>query len=321
MNAAQRGVALITAMLIVAIIAALATSLSLGQQVWLRQTQNLTDLARAEQIRQGALDYAAAVLERDGKNARTSKTDTLAEAWAQPIPPLPVDGGVVLVSISDAQARFNLNNLVQQGKPSPSDVPIYTRLLAQLGLPTNLVNPLIDWLDADGTTLPGGAEDLDYLNHDPPYRAANRPLMSIDELRLIKGYTPEIIAKLSPLVVVLPASAGPRPINVNTADATVLAALTGSDSTQAEQIVKARENDSFQNTAQFQALFPGNQQLKSNTFDVKSSYFIVSVQTRIGRIQRRTEALIERPTGNATQANVLWYRQPPLPFTIDEDKS
>lgn len=321
MNATQRGVALITAMLIVAIIAALATSLSLGQQVWLRQTQNLTDLARAEQIRQGALEYAAAVLERDAKDARTAKTDTLAEAWAQPIPPLPVDGGVVLVSISDAQARFNLNNLVQQGQLSKFDVLIYTRLLAQLGLPSSLVNPLIDWLDADGTTLPGGAEDLDYLNHDPPYRAANRPLMSIDELRLIKGYTPEIIAKLSPLVVVLPASAGRRPINVNTADATTLAALTGSDSTQAEQIVKARENGSFENTAQFQALFPGNQELKANTFDVKSSYFIVSVQTRIGRIQRRTEALIERPTGTATQAGVLWYRQPPLPFTVDEDKS
>ena len=323
MKSTQRGVALITAMLIVAIIAALATSLALGQQVWLRQTQNLTDLAQAEQLRQGALEYAAAVLARDAKNASTAKTDTLQEAWAQPIPPLPVEGGVVIVSIADAQARYNLNNLVPpagQSVAPPEEVRLYTDLLARNGLPTELVAPLLDWIDPGTATQPGGAEDLDYLNHDPPYRAANQALTSIDELRLVKGYTPEIVAKLSPLVVVLPASAGRRPINVNTADASVLAALTGSDLTQAEQIVKARENSPFEDTGQFQKFFPGSQ-LKPNTYDVKSSYFIVSVETRIGRIQRRTEALIERPTTNAASAAVLWYRLPPLPLAIDEDKS
>lgn len=319
MNSTQRGVALITAMLIVAIIAALATSLALGQQVWLRQAQNLTDLAQAEQIRQGAFEYAAAVLERDAKNASTGKTDNLQEPWAQPIPPLPVEGGVVVVSISDAQARFNLNNLVQQGQQGkPEDIRIFTNLLAQLGLPTELVYPLIDWLDADSNTLPGGAEDLDYLNHDPPYRAANQPLTSVDELRLVKGYTPAIVAKLSPFVVALPPTAGRRPINVNTADATVLAALTGADLTLAQQIVKARDNNPFQDIGQFQSLLPANLRSSTGTYDVKSSYFIVTVETRIGRIQRRSEALIERPIGNSLRANVLWYRQPPYSMSIDE---
>lgn len=317
MKYAQRGVALITAMLLIAIIATLATSLALGQQVWLRQTQNLTDLAQAESIREGALRYAAAVLERDGRNAQTGKTDTLKEAWAQPIPPLPVEGGVVLISIADAQARFNLNNLVQQGQLSKADVPIYTRLLTQLGLPTDLVNPLVDWLDADSITLPGGAEDLDYLNHDPPYRAANQPLQSFDELRLVKGYTEEVLKKLAPFVTVLPE---PRPINVNTADATVLAALTGADTNQVEQMVQARENNPIDTKANFQALFPGTT-LNPKSYDVVSGYFIVSVETRIGRIQRRTEGLIERPVVNNARAVVRWYRQPPIPITIDEDKS
>jgi general secretion pathway protein K len=317
MKSAQRGVALITAMLLVAIIATLATSLALGQQVWLRQTQNLTDLAQAEQIRQGALEYAAAALERDAKNAQTAKTDTLKEAWAQPIPPLPVEGGVVLISIADAQARFNLNNLVQQGQLSKDDAPIiYARLLTQLGLSTDLVNPLVDWLDADSITLPGGAEDLDYLNHDPPYRAANQPLHSFDELRLVKGYTEEVLAKLAPFVTVLPE---PRPINVNTADTMVLAALTGADLNQVEQLVKARENNPFNTKADFQALFPGTT-LNPKNYDVASGYFIVSVETRIGRIQRRTEGLIERPLVNNARAVVRWYRQPPIPLTIDEDK-
>jgi general secretion pathway protein K len=316
MKSAQRGVALITAMLIVAIIATLATSLALGQQVWLRQTQNLTDLAQAERVRQGALEYAAAMLERDAKNAQTGKTDTLKEAWAQPIPPLPVAGGVVLISVTDAQARFNLNNLVREGQGSSVDIRIYTQLLTQLGLPTDLVNPLVDWLDVDSVTLPGGAEDLDYLNRDPPYRAANQALRSFDELRLVKGYTDEVLAKLAPFVTVLPE---PRPINVNTADATVLAALTGADTAQTEQIVKARENNPINDKAAFQALFPGTQ-LNPASYDVLSGYFIVSVETRIGRIQRRTEGLIERPVVNNARAVVRWYRQPPIPITIDEDK-
>ncbi|HLF23410.1 MAG TPA: type II secretion system minor pseudopilin GspK, partial [Burkholderiales bacterium] len=229
MKSAQQGVALITAMLIVAIIATLATSLALGQQVWLRQTQNLADLAQAEQVRQGAYEYAAAVLLRDEKSTLTNKSDNLQEAWAQPFPPLPVEGGVVVISIADAQARFNLNNLVQHGQPVGDEIEIFRRLLAQLGLSADLVNPLIDWLDADSNTLAGGAEDLDYLNLDPPYRAANRPLRGVDELRLVKGYTRKIVEDLSKHVTVLPEPAQRKPINVNTASAEVLAAVTGTD--------------------------------------------------------------------------------------------
>lgn len=321
MRSDQGGVALITAMLIVAIIAALATSLALGQQVWLRQTQNLADLAKAEEVRQGALEYAAAVLERDARSAQTGKTDNLQEAWAQPIPPLPVDGGLVAVSISDAQARFNLNNLVQQGQGVPEEMQTYRNLLGQLDLSIELVNTLVDWLDADSESLPGGAEDLDYLNHDPPYRTANRALSTIDELRLVKGYTPEVVEKLGPFVTALPATASRVRVNVNTAPAEIIAALTGADQAQVAQLLKVRDDTPFETTAQFQALFTGNEQLRANSYDVKSNYFIVSVETRIGRIKRRTEALIQRPTTNASKATVLWYRQPPLPLTIDEDKS
>ena len=321
MKSKQQGVALITAMLIVAIIAALATSLALGQQVWLRQTQNLVDLAQAEQLRQGAYEYAAAVLVRDERSSLTNKSDNLQEAWAQPFPPLPVEGGVVAIAIADAQARFNLNNLVQQGQPVNDEIEIFRRLLAQLGLSTDLVNPLIDWLDADSNTLPGGAEDLDYLNLDPPYRAANRPLHSIDELRLVKGYTAEIVNELSKHVIALPESAQRKPINVNTASAEVLAALAGTDIGQATKTIQVRDDKPFENPGEFKALYGNNQLLRPNTYNVKSEFFIVTVETRIGRIQRRTEALVDRSFGNTAKANVVWYRQPPISFTLDEDKS
>ena len=320
MKSSQQGVALITAMLIMAIIATLATSLALGQQVWLRQTQNLADLAQAERVRQGAYEYAAAVLLRDEKNSQTNKSDNLQEAWAQDFPPLPVEGGFVLIKIKDAQARFNLNNLVQQGKrnSNPADINILRNLLAQKNFSPDLVNRLIDWMDENPILEPGGAEDLEYLNLDPPYRAANQPLRSVDELRLVKDFTADVIRELAELVVVLPDY---QPINVNTADAGVLAALLNINESQAKQLVQARETAPVDDKNNVPKLLPANTQLNANSYDVKSKYFIVTVETRIGRIARKTEALIERSSGSNASASVLWYRQPPIPITIDEDKS
>lgn len=313
-----RGVALVTAMLVIAIVATLAASLTLGQQVWLRQTQNLADLARAERLREGALDAAAALLTRD---ARNGPTDDLTEDWARPIPPLPVEGGTVSISIADAQGRFNLNNLIQrrQGQANARDIVIFRNLLALNEIPPDLADAVLDWLDADSTARPAGAEDLDYMNRDPPYRAANRPLSTVDELRLVEGFTVEIIERLRPYIVALPA-AGRTPVNVNTAPAMVLAALTGSSVTAAEQIVQARENRPFTDTGEFEAAV-GGQPDEAGGYAVASSYFIVSVETRVGRTQRRAEALIERPAGGNANAQVLWYRQPPFEIILDEDQT
>lgn len=335
MKGTQRGIALITAMLIVAIIAALATSLALGQQIWLRQTQNLTDLAQAEKIRQGALEFAAALLLRDARNARTGASDNLTEDWAQPIPPLPVDGGAVLVQIEDAQARFNLNNLASvpvprpgQNQPTPVDyAAVYRTLLHAVGIDPaavdTLTDALLDWVDADSTVRPNGAEDLDYLSRDPPYRAANQALRSVDELRLVKGYTPEIIEKLRPYVITIcsacsAANAQVIALNVNTASAEVLAAFFNRPLSDIEPVLRAREQNPFKNVSEVHALL-GGQAPPTGSYDVKSGYFIVKVEARIGRIQRRTEALIERI---GTQgASALWYRQPSFQIVVDEDKS
>src|SRR5229473_1113517 len=107
-GANQSGLALITAMLVIAIVVTVAAYLSLGQQVWLRQAQNLLDMTQAGAVARGAFDVAAILLAEDKKN---STTDNLTETWAQPIPVFPVEGGAVTAAISDAQGRFNLNNL------------------------------------------------------------------------------------------------------------------------------------------------------------------------------------------------------------------
>src|SRR5262249_25553040 len=153
-------------------------------------------------LRRGALHWASVALLED---AAQNSIDHLGEPWAQGLPVLPVDGGAIKGSIEDAQGRFNLNNLVQNNQPSVADVLTFRRVLQELKLDPDLSNAVIDWIDPDGNiTSPGGAEDVDYLNLKAPYRAANQPFASVDELRLVKGFDAKTLQILMPFVTVLP---------------------------------------------------------------------------------------------------------------------
>jgi general secretion pathway protein K len=253
------------------------------------------------------------------RDARDSETDDLTEEWAQTIPPLPVEGGLVHVAVADAQARFNLNNLAVggEGNAVAADIGVLRNLLALHELPPDLADAVLDWVDPDSVARPNGAEDLDYLSLEPPYRAANRPLASVDELLRVRGFTPEIVERLRPYVIALPA-AGRVPVNVNTAPAPVLAALAGTSLAHAERIVEARRRRPFANPGEFQAALDGRRAAEGS-YALRSGYFIVSVEARVGRTQRRTEALIERPAGGNADPLVHWYGQPPLEIILDEE--
>ena len=294
----ERGVALITAVLVVAIAASAAAFLAFSQEVWLRQVQHLRDAAQAEAVTQGAIDVTALLIAKDDP-----KVDDLNEAWATTKPVFPVEGGSVEIALSDPQGRFNLNNLLRNGQPSPGDMRVFQRLLALAGLNGNLADALLDWMDPDDVVRPGGAEDSDYLALTPPYRAANRPLDSVDELRLVRGFDAQAVDKLRPWVTVLPQ---PTAINVNTAPAAVLSALFPAVSLQAaEEIVRARANQPFTDPAALLRQVPPGQ-VPETGYDVKTGYFEVNVLTVFGRLAQRSRALLAR-TANGKAASVVWY--------------
>jgi general secretion pathway protein K len=304
----QQGLALITAVLVVAIVATVATTLALGEQVWLRQAQNVNDRAQAESLRQGALGYAAILLTRDGN--QNKQTDYLGSLWAQPLPPLPVENGMIVFAVSDAQARFNLNNLVKSGARSQADVTIFNNLLTAQHLDPSLTNELLNWMSPASTNSAIETVDTEYLNLPQPYRAANQLLTSVDELRLVKGFTAAAVDLLRPYVTVLPVYTA---VNLNTAKAEVLAALFPSPpaTTVLQPLLDSRVTKPFTNVADFQGQLPTGLTLISNgPYDVKTSYFLVTIDIRYGRLQRRTEALIERT--RAKPATVLWHQLPPL---------
>jgi general secretion pathway protein K len=311
----QRGLALITAVLVVAIVATVAMTLALGETVWLRQAQNMADRAQAESLRQGALGYAAILLARDGN--LPNKTDHLGELWAQPLPPLPVEDGMIAFKVEDLQGLFNLNNLVRNGAPSTPDIAMFQNLLTSQKLDPGLSEALIDWLDQNPDVRAGGAEDIDYLSLPQPYRAANQALSSVDELRLVKGFGAAVVEKLRPYVTALPV---PTPVNVNTAPEVVLAALFQNPPSPAvlQSLLENRVSQPFTDTAQFSSRLPGNPLLQASLIDVKTSYFLVTIDIVYGRLQRRTVALIERPLGKP--ATVLWHQLPPLQIKMSPDE-
>lgn len=311
----QNGLALITAVLVVAIVATTAATLALGEQVWFRQAQNSSNRAQAESLRQGALSYATILLARD-LALNNNNVDHLGEAWAQPLPPFPVEDGMLAFQVSDAQGLFNLNNLVNNGAASGIDIDMFKRLLQVLGLNPDLSNALLDWLDADSTiTTPGGAEDTEYLALPKPYRTANRLLESVDELRLVLGFDAKTVEKLRPYVTVLP---GRATVNVNTAPQQVLAALFATPPPTLKTLIDQRVNQPFMTSEDFRTRVQPAPAPQSSLYGVTTGYFLVTIEVRYGRLQRRTLALIQRSAGKP--AVVIWHQLPPLKFATESDE-
>ena len=300
----ERGIAIITVMLIVALAASTAAFMAWQQQIWVRQVENLRDQAQSQAIARAAIEWARAVLADD---ARQNNVDYLGEKWATVLVPLPVENGLATGSVADQQGLFNLNNLVRNGKASEPDMAVFRRLLQQLSLPPDLANAVADWIDADTeATLPGGAEDIYYLALDPPYRAANQLLTETDDLYRIRGFDRETVERLRPFVTALPES---TPVNVNTASAEVIAALFQDITLEdAKALVDARKVNYFQSQADFRGRLPATKvgQMRDNDFSVNSRYFMVTSSARFGRAQAGYKALLVRQVN--AQPAIAWKK-------------
>ena len=225
----QRGVALITALLVIALVTAAAVAMASRQQLDIRRTANTLQRDQAYVYAEGAEIMARAVLAKDDP-----AKDHKEEDWGKSGVTIPFQGGLLTGTLEDVQGRFNLNNVVQGGVKYKPDVDRLTRLFTILydksqdkeawknAQPSDLANAVVDWIDKDSNVEPGGAEDSDYLQKERPYRAANAPMASTSELLLVRGFTPAIYREVAPFVTVLPEH---TLININTAKFDVLSTL------------------------------------------------------------------------------------------------
>jgi type II secretory pathway component PulK len=277
------------------------------------------------------------------------------------------DGASLRLEIEDAGARLNLNALTvdaegpapgrEQGLPEdgdPEQTQSFTEADAEAflraflekvveempGRPEQknyeveeLVLNLMDWVDADDVRRRGGAEDEWYQGRKPPYRAANRPLLSVDELRLVQGFDGKLVEALAPYVGVFPlapkaAGDGEEAVsglgvNPNTAPSWVLALLYhgdpagGAELAQADEvtaIVKEREKHLLCARAGGDAPGGGEDDgaltseacvdlLEAADVDPstifppptwQSDFFTVAAEATVGEIRRRLEVVVDR---------------------------
>ena len=220
----QRGIALITAMVLVAIAAVLATAIGFSSAMSARRATTVFGADQSLLAGEGGEAMAAYVLKQSLSGTAAMSMD---QPWAQPYGPFELGEGVTLefAQIEDQQGKFNINNLAPNGSTDQTSVMQFQQLLTLIGLEPKWAGILADWIDADNTpNSPDGAEDSVYLGQTPPYRTANLPVTSISELLAMPAFGRDRYEKLKPYISALPPG---NSINICTASGVLLDALSG----------------------------------------------------------------------------------------------
>lgn len=310
----QQGFALLTVLLIVALTAILSSQLLYQQHLTLNRSAHMLHQAQSLSVAWGLEGWVKQGLKLDAQN---NQTDHLQEMWAQPMVQVPFEGGEISGRLFDLQARINLNN-VQHSDAAQRALwqQVIDRWARLNELEVPLAEVLTDWVDADDERLPGGAESDAYLLMQPPYRAANQPLVMVEELRQLQGLQtmpPKVWTRLQRSATALPTVTA---INVNTADKAVLMALADwiSEST-AEAWMAEREQtpaDSPQVFVDFLAQQTGEepevlkQALPDGVISVNSDYFLLQGLIHYGDSQQGVSAIFYRADPNQVQLVQRW---------------
>ena len=296
----QRGVALITAIVLVAIATVLAVHIGTRASLDIRRTAGLVALDQAWQVALGAEAWAIQVLKED---AQDSQNDNLSEAWAQPIPALPVDGGEVRGALEDMQGRFNVNSLLlaEDEVAKQAAIARFERLLTLVGAQPRWALILADWIDPETVpNFPEGAEDGVYLAQSPPYRAANGPISTVTELLALPGMTLDEFQRIRPYIAALPVNPTIR-INLCTAKAPVLAALLAgeTDFGDADILESNRRGGCFPTVDMLKNLPGVNFEALEPLVSDSSNWFRVVTAVRIGTSELTLYSLIERTSSGS----------------------
>ena len=229
----QRGAALIVAMLVFALATTLVVAMSSEFTLFVKRGANSFISSQANAYLRGGEDLARMVLIQDTEddaNREAGPRDDLSEMWAQQVPPYALDeGGFLTGSLQDLENRININELAVG---SSSDTEQFTSVQAQfIRLLQSFDEPRVseqdarlileavrDWLDANQEPGDFGAEDDYYFDMEPSYRAANAPMRSVSELRMVAYMTPELYLAVAPYLTVW----GGGTINIHTAPLQIL---------------------------------------------------------------------------------------------------
>ncbi|HUF72890.1 MAG TPA: type II secretion system minor pseudopilin GspK [Gammaproteobacteria bacterium] len=293
----ERGIALLTAILVVAVGTLIATNLLWLSTLDQKRTASAMASDQGLQYALGAEAWVGDILRQDLEDS--PDRDHLGEYWAAEIDPLPIEGGFIEGRIEDLQGRFNLNNLVApSGEEDAIMVAQLERLLLLLELDPTLAGAVVDWLDPDSAPrFPYGGEDDAYARADPPYLVANAMITSPSELMAINGFDSQAYEQIAPYVTALPRG---TLLNVNTATDIVLASLSDEiDPGLAASLVEERGELGFESVqTTFQGLVSEDMLPR---LDGITEHFLLSGQVTIGETTVRIRSVLQRHDSGITR--------------------
>jgi general secretion pathway protein K len=315
----QKGIAAITAILVVALATILAVNLAWELNLDIRRTESMLLKIQSRQFALGAEMLAIDALHKDFEQdvEDGEECDYLGEAWDTELA-LPFEGGTVRGRLTDMQGRFNLNNLIVEGKLNVEARDQFARLLDILDLDQDIGPKVLDWIDPNQVPELGGAEDGVYTSRTPPYRTANTWFTTTTELLAIDGVLDpddpdsETFETLERYVAALPPG---QKINVNTAEDPVLLSFSNNPgSTNAESLrtnrhyctlgdVSEEESSGFMGDAK-DIVEPA---FITNNLDVRSNYFQLKVLVTLGTAQLTMYSLLYRDANGVVVTSLRYF--------------
>jgi general secretion pathway protein K len=226
-------------MLVFALATTLVVAMSSEFTLFLKRASNSFIGTQSQAYLRGGEELAKMVLINDGEQderAGAEARDDLSELWAQQVPPYALDeGGFLTGRLEDLENRININQLNDGGRDSTELTVVqaqFVRLLQSFEEPRVseqdarlILEAVRDWLDQDEEPGDFGAEDSYYFDAEPSYRAANRNMTSVSELRMVAYMTPDLYLAAEPFLTVW----GSGNINIHTAPARVLRTINAND--------------------------------------------------------------------------------------------
>ena len=317
----NRGIALITVILIVGILTAIAVEVLRSSLADSYEAANLSDGIKLTYIAKSGF-YGAAALLANSDNSCVTLRDNWAKSEILSVQSqtLFTDGSFMTI-VEDETGKIPLNKLVDGNEYNLVIRDILIRLLSlpEFGLDEKKVNEIVDsikdWIDTDNLPTGSGAETSYYSSLYPPYEAKNAKLDCIEELLMVKGITNEIFngTKEKPGLarfVTAESYDGAIAININTAPKMVLRALSDNITVElADKMDEYRRKDGNNlSTPAWYQLVPGMEgvTIKPELITVNSNYFKIVSVGKMKNMEQSLSGVVKR-SGKTVQ--IIKWRQ------------
>ena len=290
----QKGIALITILVMVALATILAAAIAKRQAATVESTAYLMRQNQSLMYAKSAEAFFSELLVDDAENA--AEVDHLNETWAQPMPAFPVEDGYVSGILQDESGKFNLNSLITaEGTVNENAKAWFELILKRAGLPEQLSEAVIDWQDEDEMPSgPMGAESNYYQGLPNGSLPPNAKFHSVEELKLVRGFEENKYKLIAPYLSTAPVA--DTTVNINTASAFLLASMDEKlDVNAVQQLLDRRQAnlEYFSNVADLWTLEPFAQvdaakhNLFNNLLGVQSNHFKARIEVMLSERKRQ----------------------------------